>query len=199
MQKLTSLVLAAARVAEVGAFENMSPGARRSPFTVATEAERLANGSTWVCFGVSIVAVRVGTVTFGKMQTVRDAFGCKFMGEVARLAAGALPVLEEVFACGHLGRVVLVPARRPLGAGTCGYSSAVPDASYRDVCGIRELVQSKLRIKYLPVVEKILHGSSFLTTPDRLTRVSGSPAQYGGTYRWSCTTRFATRLPVFVR
>lgn len=49
------------------------------------------------------------------------------------------------------------------------------------------------------MVEKVLHASlTFLTTPDRLEKVSILAGRELRTYRWSLTILFTTRLPVLV-
>ena len=131
MKKFTSLGLADARVAKVGALKHMAGAAVASLGTVAVEAKRLADRGTRGSFGVGIWAVGFGAVAFCIMQTIRDALRLYIMGEVARLAVWTLAVLQKVLADGHLGRVMLVSTVRAFATGTCVYTvSTNPSTTY---------------------------------------------------------------------
>lgn len=69
-----------------------------------------------------ILAVGVGTVALGEMQTVWHSLWRELMGEIAIVAVDAPTLLQKVFTDGNLVWVMLVSARRPFGTGSCDKS-----------------------------------------------------------------------------
>lgn len=66
-----------------------------------------------------VLAIGVGAVAFGKMQTVRDSLGSELMREIAVVAGDASTFFQKVFANRDSVRVVLVSARWAFGARSC--------------------------------------------------------------------------------
>jgi hypothetical protein len=118
MEQLTSSGLTDTGVAEVWAFEDMAIGAVCTLVTVSTESKCRAYGGTWRGLGVSKGTVRPGALSLGKVQTVRNTFWGKLMGEIAGLAIGTLAVFQEILAKSHLVRIMDVSAGRAFRTGT---------------------------------------------------------------------------------
>jgi hypothetical protein len=118
MEQLTSPGLTDTGIAEIWAFEDMAIGAVCTLVTVSTESKCLAYWGTWRGLGVSKGTVRPGALSLGKVQTVRNTFWGKLMGEIARLAVGTLAVFQEILAKSHLVRIMDVSAGRAFRTGT---------------------------------------------------------------------------------
>lgn len=101
MKKLTALDLALARVAEVGAFEDVSLLAVLSLVAVAVKPEGTTNQSTWGYTRVSIMTVGVRTVALDEVNTCRGALGRQVMGKITRLPVGAVPLVKQLPADGN--------------------------------------------------------------------------------------------------
>lgn len=118
MEEFTSDCFTSARVAEVGAFRDMTLGAVSPLLAKTTEPEGPADRGAWSGFGVSVGAVKFGAVTFGIMQAIGDTLGGHVMRQVARVATSTLAVFQHVFAQSYFVRVVNVAAGGAFRAGS---------------------------------------------------------------------------------
>ena len=168
MWQFTTLGFTHAGIAEVRAFEDVSLGTLGALVAITIDAESAAYRGSWRHLHMSIPAVRVRTITFGKVQASGGAFGAKVMREITRIPKGAFSLLEKVLAGGDPLRVMKIAAPRAVGAGTWVSVSGdryldLPNSSRSDVvlgvvCLFGEME--------LPVMENILQGTStFLTAP----------------------------------
>lgn len=80
MQEFAPLVLTSSRIAEVGAFKDVTFGAASALFAVTLEAESAANQRPRGGLGVGVGAVGLCAMPFSKMKTVRHALGGEIMG-----------------------------------------------------------------------------------------------------------------------
>ena len=173
MRELTALGPTNPSVAVVWAFESMAVGAVGPLFAVAIYPEGPANRRTWRHFHVSIPAVGLGAVIFGKVQARWGSLRGQIMRQVAGLAHDAIALLKKVLADSNLVWIVHVSTSRAEQAGT--YPSVSTRSQTYRIPVSMDVVSGLLRKKKLPVMENILHGAStFLTAPDSLDCVGVS-------------------------
>jgi hypothetical protein len=118
VEKFTALGLTLSSIAEIGTLEGVTGRAMHSLVAIPEDSERTTNRSSSGNIGMSIPAVRVGTVSFDEMQAGRCSLRSEVMREVARLSVSTGSLEQKIFANGDPLGVMLVPTSRAFGAGT---------------------------------------------------------------------------------
>lgn len=116
MREFTSLDLTSAGIAKVRTLKDVAFSTICPLLAVAVEAKASAYWGGRRSSGVSIGTIILGTMAFGKMQTIRGAFGSHVMGKITKLAVDALPVFHEIFTESNLVGIMDVAATGTFGA-----------------------------------------------------------------------------------
>lgn len=108
MRKFTTFGLTCACVAKGGAFVYVSFGAFAAFAAVTTITKVFADRCSWQGRRMRILAVGVGAISFGKMQTVWNPLHSEFVREIAVFTVDTSTFFQKVFADGNLVWVMLI-------------------------------------------------------------------------------------------